>query len=71
MQIARNLGSYQYCREIAGQFEIEVTANDQSVLPKIEDYIFEQIELIKSTPPSEQEITTAKNKFEIFFVSRV
>ena len=71
MQIARNLGSYQYCREIAGQFEIEVTANDQNVLPRIEDYIFEQIELIKSTPPSEQEITTAKNKFENMLLRRL
>ena len=71
MQIARNLGSYQYCREIAGQFEIEVTANDQNVLPRIEDYIFEQLELIKSTPPSEQEITTAKNKFENMLLRRL
>ncbi len=71
LQIARSLGSYQYCREIAGQFEIEVTANDQTVLPKIEDYVFEQIELIKSTPPSEQEITTAKNKFENILLRRL
>ncbi len=66
-QIAQEIWSYQASNEIASTFRIVATAKPGHTLEELEKEIERQLEIIKSTPPSEEEVTEAKNSYEASF----
>ncbi|MEZ5346401.1 MAG: pitrilysin family protein [Pyrinomonadaceae bacterium] len=55
-------------REISGNFTITATARPKQSLDEIEKLINVEIERIKNEPPSQDEVTRAKNGYESGFV---
>ena len=66
--IAQDAVAVQYSREIAGSFEIFVTAKPNIGLSEIEDSIWAEIEKIQNTPPSKREVDRAINGIEANFL---
>ncbi len=63
-QIAQSAGAHHGPSEIAGEFEMEVTASAGHTEAEIEQAAREEIERIRSQPPSEEEVARAKNRIE-------
>ncbi len=65
LRIARDVTVAHYTREIAGEFIVQVTANPGQNLDEIEDIVHEQFERIRREGPTEREVGTALNRFEV------
>ncbi|MEJ7860550.1 MAG: pitrilysin family protein [Pyrinomonadaceae bacterium] len=63
-QIAQDIGAGNSLREIAGLFQITSTARPGKTLEEIEKEINFEIERIKQTPPTTEEINLALNRLE-------
>ena len=63
-QIAREVGVLNYAQEIAGEFQIEITANPGHTLEEIESIVEDQLDRIRLEPLDERELTRAKNRIE-------
>ena len=63
-QIARDVRVGSYTQEIAGEFHIQVTANPGHTLEQIQDVVEAELNRVRQDPPSEREITRAKNRIE-------
>lgn len=61
-QIARDVRIYHHGQEIAGEFFVQATANPGESLDEIEAIIDEELARIAAEPPTEHEITRAKNR---------
>ena len=70
-QIARDVGVGNYSQEIAGQFHVQVTANPGHDLEEIEAAVREELEHIQRQPPSDREVTRAKNRIESHHVRQL
>ena len=63
-QIAQSALVRYYPAEIAGQFSIQVTAGEGQPLSKVEDAVDAEVARVGREPPTEEEITRAKNRIE-------
>ena len=63
-QIARDVSVGSYAQEIAGEFHIQVTASPGHNLEENQDVIEAELERIRREPPSDREISRAKNRIE-------
>ena len=63
-QIAQSAGAHHGPSEIAGEFALEVTAAAGHTESEIEQAAREEIERIRSHPPTEEEVARAKNRIE-------
>jgi zinc protease len=63
-QIAQDVSAFNNTRELAGQFQIVVTAKQGKTLEELEQAVNEELEKIKAEPPTAEEITRAYNARE-------
>ncbi|MEW5807220.1 MAG: pitrilysin family protein [Acidobacteriota bacterium] len=70
-QIAQEVWAYQDSREIGSNFRIVATAKPGHTLEELEKAIEEQLKLIRTTPPSEEEVAEAKSSIESGFIHRI
>ena len=63
-QIAHDVGVFDYSQQIAGEFFVEVTANPGHSLEEIEAVVQTELDRARREPPSEREMTRAKNRIE-------
>jgi zinc protease len=67
-QIAQDVSAFNNSAEIAGQFQIVATAKPGKTLAELEGAIGEELERIKQTPPTPEEIERAYNAREASFI---
>jgi zinc protease len=67
-QIAQDVSGFNNGAEIAGQFQIVATAKPGRTLAELEGAINEELERIKQTPPTAEEIERAYNAREASFI---
>ncbi|HEV2800456.1 MAG TPA: pitrilysin family protein [Pyrinomonadaceae bacterium] len=67
-QIAQDVSAFNNSQEIAGQFQIVATAKPGKMLAELEGAITEELERIKQTPPTTEEIERAYNAREASFI---
>jgi zinc protease len=67
-QIAQDVSGFNNGGEIAGQFQIVATAKPGRTLAELEGAINEELERIKQTPPTPEEIERAYNAREAAFI---
>ncbi|HEX8632931.1 MAG TPA: pitrilysin family protein [Pyrinomonadaceae bacterium] len=67
-QIAQDVSAFNNSAEIAGQFQIVATAKPGKTLVELESAVNEEIERIKQTPPTPEEIERAYNAREASFI---
>ena len=70
-QKAHDVEAYHHSQEIAGEFHIMATANPDHPLKDLEHIIESELSLLASTPPSEYELTSAKNRIESYSIHRL
>jgi zinc protease len=63
-QIAQDVSAFNNARELAGQFQIVVTAKPGTTLKQLETAVNEEIEKLKNEPPSAEEMERAFNARE-------
>ncbi len=63
-QVAQSVSVHYYSGEIAGQFNVEVTAAAGKSLAEVEAATDAELARIQQEPPTDQELTQAKNRFE-------
>ena len=64
MQIARDVRVGNYSQEIAGEFQIQVTANPEHGLDEIQEVVETELQRIREAPPEPQELERAKNRIQ-------
>jgi zinc protease len=67
-QIAQDVAAFNNAAEIAGQFQVVATAKPGKTLAELEGAINEELERIKQTPPTAEEIERAYNAREASFI---
>ena len=67
-QIAQDVSAFNNSGEIAGQFQIVATAKPGKTLAELEGAVNEELERIKQTPPTAEEIERAYNARESAFI---
>ena len=63
-QIARSVSVYNHAMEVAGEFNVQVTASPGHGLDEIQDVVEEELDRIRSEPLSDRELERAKNMVE-------
>ena len=63
-QIAQSVMVRYHAGEIAGQFTVQVTAAPGHELDKVEAAIDAEMERLQREPPTDEELTRAKNRIE-------
>ena len=63
-QIAREVSVYSDSQEIAGEFRIQVTASPGHTLEESQEVVEEELARIRREPPTEEEVSRAKNRIE-------
>jgi zinc protease len=67
-QIAQDVSAFHNSRELAGQFQIAVTAKPNVKLEDVEQAVDEEIAKLKTEPPTSEEMERAYNARESAFV---
>ena len=70
-QMAHDVEAYHHSQEISGEFHIIATANPAHSLKDLETTIEEELNLISTIAPSEEELVRAKNRIESYSVHRL
>ncbi|MDP6662507.1 MAG: pitrilysin family protein [SAR202 cluster bacterium] len=70
-QIAREVRVEHYAQEIAGEFSIQVTANPGHSLEEIEAVIAEELDRLRSAPPTDEELQRARTRIETSHVMQL
>ena len=63
-QIAREVSVLNYAQEIAGEFQIEITANPGHTLEEIEAIVDDELDRVRREPINERELARARNRIE-------
>ena len=63
-RIAQSVSAYHHGAEIAGEFGIEITAAEGHTVTEIEDVLLDELDKIRRQPPSDSELSRAKNRLE-------
>ncbi|MCH9009911.1 MAG: insulinase family protein, partial [Chloroflexi bacterium] len=67
-QIAKDARVMHHAQEIAGEFHIQVTANPGHSLEEIEEAVRFELDRIVKEPPTEKEMTRARNRVQSHYV---
>ena len=70
-QIARAASSYYHSQEIAGELRVDATLSPGASLREVEDVLLAEIERIKVTPPTDEEVQRAVNALESHFIRQI
>ncbi|MEW6511334.1 MAG: pitrilysin family protein [Bacteroidota bacterium] len=71
MQIAQDVSAFQVSSSLASYFEVIVTARPGHGLSEIEKVVQEELNAVKSAPPSQREVDRAVNQYEASFLDRL
>ncbi len=63
-QIARSVSVYNHAMEVAGEFNVQVTASPGHGLEEIQAVVEQELDRIRSEPLSDRELQRAKNRVE-------
>ena len=70
-QIARDVSVGNYAQEIAGEISIQATASPGHTLNEIQSVIEEELDRVRTEPPSDYEIQRAINRIESHHVRQI
>ena len=70
-RIARDVAVYHHAQEIAGEFHVQVTANQGHSLEEIESEVWREIDRIRREPPSADELARAHNRIQSHHVRQL
>ncbi len=70
-RIARDVNVASYPQEIAGEFQLVVTANPGHTLEEIQDVVEEEIDRVRREPPSERDVQRTINIIESHHVRQL
>ena len=70
-RIAQSVGVHHDAAEIAGDFDVEITADEGHTGIEMEEALRTELERIRSQPPTSEEVTRAKNSIEWSHVSQM
>ena len=70
-QIARDVSVGNYAQEIAGEISIQATASPGHTLDEIQAVIEEELDRVRTDPPSDHEIQRAINRIESHHVRQI
>jgi zinc protease len=71
LQIAQDVSAFQWSRTLGSSFCITATAREGHPLTELETVIQEEIDGIKTAPPTDREVQRAVNQFEATFLRRL
>ena len=71
LQIAQDVYSYQGSRQLSSSFLIVATARTGHTLGELEQAINEELDRIRTTPPTRREVERAVNQYEAGFLNRL
>jgi len=71
MQIAQDVSAFQWSRTLGSSYCIVSTAREGHDLTELETVIQEELDRIKSEPPTDREVQRAVNQFEATFLRRL
>ena len=71
LQIAQDVSAFNYAMQLAGIFQIEVTARSGHTLQEIETVVQEELDRIKKEIPTGREVQRAINQYEASFLARL
>ena len=71
LRIAQSVSVHQGAEEVAGEFEVEVTAAAGHQPAELEDEVRAQLEQMRRHPPSPEEVDRTKNRIEWRHVRRI
>jgi len=71
MQIAQDVSAFQRSGTLGSSYCIVSTAREGHSLPELETVIQEELDRIKSEPPTERELQRAVNQYEATFLRRL
>ena len=63
-QIARDVSVSSHAQEIAGEFDVMVTANPGHTLEELQDVVEEELDRVRREPPTEREVERTINMIE-------
>ena len=63
-QIARDVRVGSYAQELAGEFHVQATASPGHTLEEIQDVVEAELDRVRREPPSDQEMSRARNRIE-------
>jgi zinc protease len=68
LQIAQDVSAWQSSHALCSEFEIDVTARAGHTLGEIERVVQEELDRIRSTAPTQREVTRAVNQYQSRFL---
>ena len=71
MQIAQDVSAFQRSRTLGSSYCIVATAREGHDLAELETVIQEELDRVKSEPPTDREVQRAVNQFEATFLRRL
>lgn len=71
LQIAQDVSAFQASNGLSSTFQIIATARSGHTLKELEQKIQEELDKIKSEPPTEREVGRTVNQFEASFLNRL
>ncbi|HYD80052.1 MAG TPA: pitrilysin family protein [Paucimonas sp.] len=70
-QIAQDVSAVQYSATLTSMFIVDVTARPGHTAQEIEAAIDEELELLRTAPPTEQELERARNTIETAMITQI
>jgi zinc protease len=70
-QIARAASAYYHSMEVAGEVRVDATLSPGASLAEVESALLHEIESVRQTPPSDEEVQRAVNSLESHFVRQL
>src|SRR4051812_4811607 len=70
-QVAREVGAYYASMEIAGEIRIDATVAPGSTVEAVEAALREEIEKVRTTTPTDEEVQRAMNRLEAHYVRQL
>jgi zinc protease len=71
LQIAQDVSAFQASNELGSAFRIQATARAGHNLSELETVIQQELDRIRTEPPSAREVQRAVNQFEVGFLDRL
>ena len=70
-QVARDLRVLNYAQEIAGEFQLQATANSGHTLEELEGLVHAELDRVHREPPGDKELERAKNRIRSLHVRQL
>ncbi|NUN69226.1 MAG: insulinase family protein [Bacteroidetes bacterium] len=71
LQIAQDVSAFQSSSKLGSMFVISATARAGRTLAELEQVIQQELNTVKTTPPTQREVERARNQYEASFIERL